>query len=159
MLGDLLKQFTGSQEGQGALQTLQNEHGLDGDQAKNALDAATSGAASALGSEQGGLDAVGKMLGGGGGLAGALGGLAGGGGGLASALQGGLGGAAAEKIADVIAPTIGVDKAKATAIASTVIPYIIKFIQSRSSGGEHGGNSSDSGGVGDLLGGAMKKLF
>lgn len=158
MIGDLLKQFTGSQEGGEAVQTLQNEHGLDGDQAKHAIEAATSGAASALGSEQGGLEAVGKMLGGGGGgLAGALGGLAGGGGGLAGAIQGGLGGAAAEKIADVIAPAIGVDKAKAMAIASTVIPYIMKFIQSRSAGGEQGGG--DSGGVGDLLGGAMKKLF
>lgn len=154
MLSELLHQFTGSQQGDEALQTLKNEHGLDGDQAKNALEAATSGAANALGSGEGGmLGALGNAFGSGGSAvsSAALGGLA-------SALQGGIGGAAVEKIADVIAPRIGVDKAKAVAIASTVIPHIVKFLQSRSSGGEQGGGG-DSGGLGGLIGGAVKNLF
>jgi hypothetical protein len=149
MLGELLQQFTGSPQGDEALQTLKNEQGLDEGQAKSAIEAATSGAASALGSGGGGgLGAIGS----------ALGGLAGGAGGLASALQGGLGSAAVEKIADVIAPKIGVDKAKAVAIATSVIPHIVKFLQSRSAGGEQGGGG-DSGGLGGLLGGAVNKLF
>jgi hypothetical protein len=164
MLGDLLHQFTGSPQGDEALQTLKDQHGLSGEQAKSALEAAASGVTNAVGSDEGGgLGALGKAIGGGGGVLGALGGLAGSGGGLASALQGGLGGAAAEKIAEVIAPTIGIDKAKATAIASTVLPYIVKFLQSRgATGGEQGGGEQQGGGgggLGDVLGGAMKKLF
>lgn len=163
MLGDLLHQFTGSPQGDEALQTLKDQHGLSGDQAKSALETAASGVATAVGSgEGGGLGALGQAIGGGG-VLGALGGLAGGGGGLASALQGGLGGAAAEKIADLIAPKIGIDKAKAAAIASTVLPYIVKFLQSRgATGGEQGGGEQQGGGgggIGDALGGALKKLF
>jgi len=71
--------------------------------------------------------------------------------------------AVAEKIADMIAPKIGIDKAKAAAIASTVLPYIVKFLQSRgATGGEQGGGDQQGGGgggLGDVLGGAMKKLF
>ncbi|HZF49590.1 MAG TPA: hypothetical protein VE093_13115 [Polyangiaceae bacterium] len=166
MLGDLLHQFTGSPQGDEALQTLKDQHGLSGEQAKSALETAASGVATAVGSgEGGGLGALGQAIGGGGGggVLGALGGLAGGGGGLASALQGGIGGAAAEKIADMIAPKIGIDKAKAAAIASTVLPYIVKFLQSRgATGGEQGGGEQQGGGgggLGDVLGGAMKKLF
>lgn len=163
MLTDIVHQFTGSQEGGEALQTLQDQHGLSGDQAKQAVDAAATGASSALGSGEGGL---GALLGGGGegggGMLGALGGLAQGGGGLAGALQGGMGGMAAEKIADLIAPKIGVDKAKAQAIAASVLPYILKFLQSRgATGGQEGGGAQEGGdgGLAGALGGFAKKLF
>lgn len=170
MLDTLLQQFIGSQQGHEAVQTLQQQHGMSDTEAQNTLGAAATGAAQALGGGQGTSGeggGLGQMIGGltqggGAGIMGALGGLAQGGG-LASALQGGLGGAASEKIAEVISARTGIAKGTALSVANTVIPFIVKFLQSHTGG--QGGQTgeapkADAGqSAQDVVGGLFKKLF
>jgi hypothetical protein len=171
MLDALLNQFTSSPQGSEALQTLKQEHGLSEGDAQSALSAAATGAADALGggseAQGGGGGGIGSLLGGlaqGGGaqgIMGALGGLAGGGG-LAGALSGGAAAGVIDKIADVVAQKTGINKQTAVSVATTVLPHIVKFIQSRGQGQE-GGDAAPAGGgsdsAGDAVGGLLKKLF
>jgi hypothetical protein len=169
MLDALLNQFTSSPQGSEALQTLKQEHGMSEGDAQSALSAAASGAADALGGGDaqggGGGGGIGSLLGGltqggGAGLMGALGGLAGGGG-IAGALSGGAAAGVIDKIADVVSQKTGINKQTAVSVATTVLPHVVKFIQSRSQGGGDAapGGGGDAASPGDAVGGLLKKLF
>jgi hypothetical protein len=143
MFNELLQQFMGSPQGSAALQSLQQQHGLDPEMAQRSLGAATEGAAQALHQADGGssnpLANVFSMLGGGAGgnaITGALSGMlgGGGGGGLGGAVQGGLSGLVMGQVGNMIATRTGVNPQMASAMAATLAPHILNYIQHRGAG-------------------------
>lgn len=137
MFNELLQQFMGSPQGAAALQTLRQQHGLDPATAQRSMSAATVGAAQALHQADGGtanpLGNIIGMLGGGAGgnaIAGALSGMLGGGG-LQGALQGGLSGVLVGRVAEAIATRTGMNPQAASAVAATLAPHILEYVQHR----------------------------
>lgn len=92
---------------------------------------------------------------------GALGGMASGGGGLAGALSGGADAMVAITIAVVVSERTGINKQTAASIVTTVLPFVMKFLQSTGEG--QGGDEAPQGGAAeptaDMVGGLLKKLF
>lgn len=150
MFNELLQQFMGSSQGAAALQALQQQHGLDPATAQQSMSAATVGAAQALHQADGGtanpLGNILAMLGGGAGgnaIAGALSGMLGGGG-LQGAVQGGLSGVLVGRVAEAIASRTGMNPQTASAVAASLAPHLLNFIQHRGAAAQ---NAAPAGGV------------
>ncbi len=137
MIDQLLQQFLSSSQGQAALQTLQQQHGMNPATAQQALGVASEGAAQALGQSPGATPGnVAALFEGGlttNAITGALSGMLGGGG-LGGALEGGLSGVVAAKVGEMLASRMGLNPQMASMIAAAVAPHLVNFIQARAGG-------------------------
>jgi hypothetical protein len=140
MFEQMLQQFLGSSQGQAAMQTLQQQHGMAPGVAQQTLGVASEGAAEALQQQQNNGGAQG-FLGGGitaNAITGALSGMLGGGG-LGGALEGGLSGVVAGKVGELLAARMGMNPQTASLIAAGIAPHLVNFIQQRMAGQSHTG--------------------
>ncbi|MDB4928007.1 MAG: hypothetical protein JWM10_491 [Myxococcaceae bacterium] len=144
MFEQMLQQFLGSSQGQAAMQTLQQQHGMAPGVAQQALGVAGEGAAQVLQQQQGNAGAPGGaqgFLGGGltaNAITGALSGMLGGGG-LGGALEGGLSGVVAGKVGEMLASRMGMNPQTASLIAAGIAPHLVNFIQARMGTQNHTG--------------------
>jgi len=141
MLQQLVSQFIATGAADETIGQVTEQTGLDGDQARQAVEATAEGAADAT-TDGGGIA---SLLGGGG-----LGALAGSllGGGTPSA--GGLPPQLVQRVTQAVAQKTGLSPAIAGAVVNLALPKVVAFFQG---GGEAGGDDAGSGGLlGGLLG-------
>ena len=155
MFEQILQQFLGSSQGQAALQTLQQEHGMNPAMAQQTLGVAGEGAAQALQQANGGAPGNAAALLGGGlttnAITGALSGMLNGGG-LGGALEGGLSGMVAGKVGEMLASRMGMNPQMASMIAAGIAPHLVNFIQARMAGQNASGPGAPAPGAAPVMG-------
>jgi hypothetical protein len=155
MFEQMLQQFLGSSQGQAALQTLQQQHGMDPAMAQQTLGVAGEGAAQALHQVNGGAPGNAAGLLGGGlttnAITGALSGMLNGGG-LGGALEGGLSGIVAGKVGEMLASRMGMNPQMASMIAAGIAPHLVNFIQARMGSQNASGPGAPASGTAPVMG-------